>query len=102
MILFNYGSAPNSPRGYHQGQKGVPIMKVQLLGIQSINFTNDSGDMVEGNNIYVAYADENVNGLKASKLFVNKNVELPKNIKQGSMLEISFNMKGKPEKIDLA
>lgn len=77
-------------------------MKVQLLGIQALNFKTDSGDLVEGNNIYIAYTDENVVGVKASKLFVNNNIELPKGIKQGSMLEISFNMKGKPEKIDLA
>lgn len=76
-------------------------MKVQLLGVQPLQFKTDSGDTIEGNNIYIGYTDENVSGMKASKIFVNKSVALPQGIKQGSMLEIAFNMKGKPEKIEL-
>lgn len=76
-------------------------MKVQLLGVQTLQFKTDSGNLIEGHNLYIGYTDENVSGMKASKIFVNKSVALPQGLKQGSMLEIAFNMKGKPEKIEL-
>lgn len=76
-------------------------MKAHLIGVQPLQFKTDSGNLIEGHNLYIGYTDENVSGMKASKIFVNKSVALPQGLKQGSLLEIAFNMKGKPEKIEL-
>lgn len=77
-------------------------MKAQLIGVQPLQFKTDSSNLIEGHTLYIGYTDENVSGMKASKIFVNKSVALPQGLKQGSMLEIEFNIKGKPEQITLA
>lgn len=74
-------------------------MQVKLIGCQRICFTNNNGENINGTNIYVAFKDENVEGLKTEKLFLKENIVLPKDTKLNDTLDISFNMKGKVESI---
>lgn len=49
-------------------------MKVKVIGMKSIDFTNrESGEKVQGTNIFVNYAEDGVDGLKADKIFIRKN-----------------------------
>lgn len=74
-------------------------MQMQLVGVAPVNFTNNAGETIKGQNIYVLFKDENVNGLKADKLFLKDGIELPKDAKINDMLEVSFNMRGRVEMI---
>lgn len=74
-------------------------MRVQIVGTQALDFKTDNGERITGNNLFVLYEDENVTGLKASKVFVKEGVNLPKDVKLNDMVDISFNMKGKVEAI---
>lgn len=73
-------------------------MQVKLIGKQKLDFTTNTGDTISGNNLFVAFADENVEGLKTEKLFIKKEITLPE-CKLNESLEISFNMKGKVESV---
>ena len=77
-------------------------MRGRLEGVQKISFTNSAGEEISGMNIYVAFQDENVEGLKTEKFFLKSNISLPKDTKINDMLEISFNYKGKIESIQKA
>lgn len=74
-------------------------MKVKFVGIQELNFQTDRGENIIGNNLFILHEDENVTGLKASKVFVKEGINLPKDVKLNDTLDISFNMKGKVEAI---
>ena len=74
-------------------------MKAKIVGIQELNFQTDRGENIVGNNLFILHEDENVTGLKASKVFVKDGVNLPKDVKLNDMIDISFNMKGKVEAI---
>lgn len=73
-------------------------MQAKLIGIQPIKFTNNNGDIITGTNIFCAFADENVDGLRAEKFFLKNGVKLPE-CKLNDMIDISFNMKGKVEAV---
>ena len=47
-------------------------MQARLLGIQHINFTNNTGEQINGNNIFCAFKDENVEGLRTEKFLLNQ------------------------------
>lgn len=74
-------------------------MKAKIVGIQELNFQTDRGENIVENNLFILHEDENVTGLKASKVFVKEGVNLPKDVKLNDMIDISFNMKGKVEAI---
>ncbi len=74
-------------------------MKAQFVGVQELDFQTERGDNIKGKNLYILHEDENVTGLKASKIFVKEGVNIPKDVKLNDMLDISFNMKGKVEAI---
>ena len=74
-------------------------MKAKFVGIQELNFEADRGEKIVGNNLFILHEDENVTGLKASKILVKEGVNIPKDVKLNDMLDISFNMKGKVEAI---
>ena len=76
-------------------------MKMQLVGIQPVDFTNNAGETIKGKNIYCAYKDENVEGLKTEKFFIKQEIKIPE-CKINDMLEVSFNMKGKVEMLNKA
>ena len=71
-------------------------MKAKLVGVQDIHFTNNSGEEISGTNIFCAFQDENVEGLRTEKFFIKDGIALPKDTK---LNDISFNMKGKVEMI---
>lgn len=73
-------------------------MQVKLVGIQHVNFTNNSGETITGTNIFCAFKEENVEGLRTEKLFLRNGIELP-DCKLNDTLEISFNRKGKVERV---
>ena len=63
-------------------------MQMKLVGIAPVNFTNNVGEKIVGQNVFVLYKDENVNGLKADKLFLKEGIEIPKDVKINDMLDI--------------
>ncbi len=50
-------------------------------------------------NIFAAFKDENVHGLRTEKFFLKEGISLPEQVKINDTLEISFNYKGKIESI---
>jgi len=77
-------------------------MRVQLLGVQRIEFNNANGEKISGNNFYISFKDENVNGEKTEKLFIKEGIEIPKDLKLNDTIEVTFNMKGKVESVSKA
>lgn len=74
-------------------------MQAKLIGVMQVNFTNNNGEAIRGANIFVAFKDENVEGLRTEKFFLKENISLPKDTKLNDAIEISFNHKGKIEMI---
>ncbi|WP_300382440.1 hypothetical protein [Clostridium sp.] len=74
-------------------------MQVKLVGVQNINFTNNSGESIKGTNIFVGFKDENVEGLRTEKFFIKDGIALPKETKLNDTIDLSFNHKGKIEMI---
>ncbi len=77
-------------------------MQVKTVGFQPINFTNANGEQIQGTNLFVAFKDDNVQGLRTEKFFVKSEIALPEQTKVNDILEISFNHKGKIESITKA
>lgn len=77
-------------------------MRGRLLGIQGIHFTNNNGEEINGMNLFVAFNDEAVEGMRTEKFFAKSSISLPKDTKINDMLDISFNHKGKIEMIQKA
>ena len=77
-------------------------MQMKLVGISPVNFVNNEGETIKGQRVYVLFKDQNTDGLKADKLFFKDGFELPKDTQLNDMLEVSFNMKGRVEKISKA
>lgn len=73
-------------------------MEAKLVGVQTVNFTNNKGETIKGTNVYCAFEDSNVNGLRTEKFFLKDGIKLPE-CKINDTIEITFNMKGKVEKI---
>lgn len=74
-------------------------MQAKLLGVMKVNFTNNLNEAVQGTNLFVAFQDENVDGLRCEKFFLKDNITLPKDTKINDVIDISFNYKGKIEAI---
>ncbi len=70
-------------------------MQVTLLGLQGIHFLNNQGENISGTNIFCAFKDENVEGLRTEKFFLKEGITLPKDTKLNDTIELAFNMKGK-------
>ena len=77
-------------------------MRAKLFGVQEVDFTNGNGEKISGWNIFTGFGDANVQGLRTEKFFLREGVELPKDVKLNDEIEISFNYKGKVEKIQKA
>lgn len=73
-------------------------MIAQFIGIQHINFQNDNNETIAGDNAFFIFKTEDVQGMCAKKWFLKEGV-LPKDLKVNDKVEISFNFKGKVEKI---
>lgn len=74
-------------------------MQVRLEGVQRVNFTNKEGETINGNNIFCAFKDKNVEGLRTEKFFLKEGVDLPKDTKLNDIIDLSFNMNGRVEKV---
>ena len=72
-------------------------MIAQFIGIQHINFQNDNNETIAGDNAFFIFKTEDVQGMCAKKWL--KEGVLPKDLKVNDKVEISFNFKGKVEKI---
>lgn len=81
-------------------------MKVKLLGVRPVNFPDkDTGEMVEGLSLYIAFPDPDVYGLAGDKKFVsNSALERLKVSSQalitvadsgGAEIDIDLNPRGK-------
>ena len=70
-------------------------MQAKLLGFMGVDFTNKDGEQIVGMNIFVAFKDENVHGLRAEKFFLKEGISLPEQVKSMILWRISFNYKGK-------
>lgn len=75
-------------------------MEVKLLGLQELDFVTNSGDKIQGYNMFVSFPDANVEGVKTEKLFIKDSIELPA-CQLNDTLDIGFNMKGKVETLKL-
>lgn len=77
-------------------------MQFKLIGVQPINFTNNNGEVISGNNIWVAYPDGNLTiGLKAQKFFLKQDIQLP-DCKPNDNLRLTFDMKGRVVSVEKA
>ena len=74
-------------------------MQVTFVGHNKVDFTNDKGERIVGNNIFVNYPDPDVIGQFAGKIFVRPDIEIPQGIKVNEIIEMSFTPKGKLTKI---
>lgn len=70
-------------------------MQATLMGVQVIQFTNNNGEEINGMNLFTAFNDESVEGLRTEKFFLKSSISLPKDTKINDTLDISFNHKGK-------
>lgn len=75
-------------------------MQAKLLGVMKVNFTNNQNEAVQGTNLFVAFQDENVEGLRTEKFFLKDSIALPKDIKINDVINIVFNFKGKIETVN--
>lgn len=73
-------------------------MQIRLIGYQPISFTNREGEIISGTNIFCAFKDSNVEGLRTEKFFVKPDIKIPE-LKVNDLLELSFNMRGKIESV---
>ncbi|MCL2562653.1 MAG: hypothetical protein FWE08_01275 [Oscillospiraceae bacterium] len=74
-------------------------MQVTLQGYRQLDFKSDNGEQVKGTQLFVSFEDDTVTGKMTDKLFVRSEVRLPENLKQGDVLNLQFNMKGKVQSI---
>lgn len=77
---------------------------INILGIMPLDFKANDGHQIEGTTLYVSYEVDNIEsliGFKTDKLFVKSSIPLPTGLKPGDIADISFNLKGKVEKIEL-
>lgn len=77
-------------------------MQAKLVGVMDVNFTNSNGEAIRGTNIFAAFKDENVEGLRTEKFFLKEGISLPKDTKINDTIDVSFNHKGKIEMIHKA
>ena len=77
-------------------------MQMKLLGQMKVAFTNNAGEEIKGTNIFVAFQDSNVVGLRTEKFFLKEGIALPEQVKINGVREVNFDYKGKIESITKA
>lgn len=70
-------------------------MLVQLQGIESIHFQNNSGQEIKGIKLHVAFPSEVVDGLQVEHFFLKDGINLPKDTKLNDTINIEFNHRGR-------
>lgn len=78
------------------------MARVHLVGLQPLDFENQSGETIKGINLHINYEDENVYGKKADKKFLsdilckNKGYDIDGLLQfLDDDIEIEVNLKGK-------
>lgn len=74
-------------------------MQALLLGLAKLDFKSDTGNLVQGTQLFYGYTAENTVGYKTDKVFVRKDIELPENLKPNSTINLFFDRKGKVEAV---
>lgn len=77
-------------------------MRVQVVGVQNLDFTSNDGNAIKGVNLFVTHTEDRVEGLVAKKFFVNEKVSLPEGLGVGKFLDVFFNDRKKIDFIALA
>ena len=81
-------------------KKGGCIMILEILGVQQVDFTaDDNGRRITGRNLFVAFLDANVEGKKTERIFISDKLDAPKKIEAVEVVDVVFNMRGKPERV---
>lgn len=75
-------------------------MQVNFLGRKRLDFVSNDGKTVRGEQLFFSYPEADVIGERADKLFIPDGFPLPE-MTPGDTLEVSFNNRGKPEKIEV-
>lgn len=70
-------------------------MNMKLLGKKHVDFVNKHGERVVGDNLFVAYKEDEVDGLCTERFFVNENTTLPTDLNINDTISVSFSPKGK-------
>lgn len=76
-------------------------MIVQVIGRQVLDFSTKEGQAVKGVKLFVAYPEENTEGLRTDGIFVREGIAIPKEMKINDKLDISYNNRGRIENIIL-
>lgn len=75
-------------------------MLMLLMGHKDLDFESN-GKRIKGKQMFAAFPEEGVTGQRTEKLFFKDGIPLP-DLQPGMYLEVSFNHKGKPEKVTVA
>lgn len=70
----------------------------KIIGYSPVSFSTSDGKLVEGTTLSVGFSDEHTNGLRAERLFIKKEIEIPQ-VKLGEEVNIYFNQRGKVDAI---
>jgi len=81
---------------------GSREMTVTVLGYRPHKFTSqDSGEVISGTKVYVAYQAEKVEGMEADNFFFAQRVQMPEGFRPNCKVEIYFNRYGKVERVEV-
>ena len=70
-------------------------MKVKIVGIQNIDYTNKSGRHISGVNLHVAYEDQKVIGMAVDKFYLASDFPNLNKVKCNDVVNVYFNQYGK-------
>ncbi len=76
-------------------------MIANFLGLRDVSFTASDGRQIEGKSVYISFEEQGVKGMACDKVFVGDGIPFPANITPNAKVDISYNRKGKVEKIAL-
>lgn len=74
-------------------------MIAYLVGTRHVNFRAEDGKDVVGERLYISYPEDGVEGEMGDSLFLREGFPLPAKLSPGDTLDITYNRRGKPEKI---
>jgi len=75
-------------------------MREILRGFRKLDFVSD-GNPIKGTQLFTSAPEKGIEGEMTFKHFVSEDIPLP-TLEPGMTIEISFNRKGKPERIEAA
>lgn len=75
-------------------------MVCDVLGVQFVDFSAPSGDIIKGTNLFVCYPHSHVVGVKTDKFFIKQSIDCS-GIKSGDTIDISFNRYGKVDSLEI-